>query len=363
MRAVIQRVTEAGVALTVRASVRSEHGLLVLLGVAQGDTEEDARWLASKCAGLRILEDAEGRMNDSVVESGGVVLLVSQFTLLADCRKGRRPSFTGAEDPGGGGGHVRPVRRAASCRGAHGRDRAVRCEDGRALVNDGPVTIILDSADRLKPRHGGDASMSCSLMDRLVTETPLILGSASPRRKRILEGLGLEFTVDVPDVRRVGSRRRDAGGARPTARVAQGRDGRSGGTRRAPSSPPTRSSCSTGSSWASPRDPEHAVEMLLSLRGRWHEVYTGVAAMRCSDGASAGGVEGTDVFIAYLVEDEIAAYVAGGEPLDKAGAYAIQDCGAALVEQVRGCFYNVVGLPVVRLCDVLKQLDCLNHKS
>ncbi len=204
--------------------------------------------------------------------------------------------------------------------------------------------------------------MNCSLMDRLVTESPLILGSASPRRKRILAGLGLEFTIDVPDVDESA-----ADGETPVEHVRRlawlkaatvaGRHEQG-----------TVISADTivvldGELLGKPEDPAHAVEMLLRLRGRWHEVYTGVTAMRCSDGATAGGVEGTDVFIRYLGEDEIAAYVAGGEPLDKAGYYAIQDCGAALVEQVRGCFYNVVGLPVVRLCDVLKQLDCLNHTS
>ncbi len=157
MRAVIQRVTEAGVTVDGESVGAIGRGLLVLLGVARGDTDEDARWLASKCAGLRILEDAEGRMNDAVVESGGAVLLVSQFTLLADCRKGRRPSFTGAEDP--------KVATAMCDRFAELlRAEGITVETGRfgakmavSLVNDGPVTIILDSADRRRPRRGGRA--------------------------------------------------------------------------------------------------------------------------------------------------------------------------------------------------------------
>ena len=203
--------------------------------------------------------------------------------------------------------------------------------------------------------------MKCVLMDSLVTESPLILGSASPRRKRILEGLGLEFTIDVPDVDETAF-----DGEKPVEHVRR-LAWLKAATVAGRYDEGTVIAADTivvvdGELLGKPRDPAQAVEMLLRLRGRWHEVYTGVAAMRCSDGASAGGVEGTDVFIRFLNEDEIAAYVAGGEPLDKAGSYAIQDCGAALVEQVRGCFYNVVGLPVVRLCDVLKQLDCLNHK-
>ena len=158
MKVVIQRVAEAGVTVDGESVGAIQRGLLVLLGVAQGDTDEDARWLAGKCAGLRVLEDADGRMNDSVVESGGSVLLVSQFTLLADCRKGRRPSFTGAEDP--------EVAEAMCDRFAELlRAEGLTVEMGRfgakmsvALVNDGPVTIVLDSADRLKPRRGGDAS-------------------------------------------------------------------------------------------------------------------------------------------------------------------------------------------------------------
>jgi len=155
MKAVIQRVAHANVAVDGETVGAIERGLLVLLGVAKGDTEEDARWLASKCAGLRIFEDAGGRMNDSVVESGGAVLLISQFTLLADCRKGRRPSFTGAEDP---------AVAEAMCDRFAGllRDEGLTVETGRfgakmavSLLNDGPVTIILDSSDRARPRRGG----------------------------------------------------------------------------------------------------------------------------------------------------------------------------------------------------------------
>ncbi len=155
MRAVIQRVIGAGVVVDGTTVGEIGLGLLVLLGIARGDTEEDARWLAAKCAGLRILEDADGHMNDSVLDAGGSVLLVSQFTLLADCRKGRRPSFTGAEDPAAA--EAMCARFAELLRG-----EGLVVETGRfgakmavSLVNDGPVTIVLDSADRLTPRRGG----------------------------------------------------------------------------------------------------------------------------------------------------------------------------------------------------------------
>ncbi len=132
-----------------------EGGLVVLLGVQDGDTEEDGRWLASKCAQLRIFEDDEGRMNRSVLETSGSVLLISQFTLLADCRKGRRPSFTRAARPQEGeelyerfAALLRSDGLAVST-GRFGARMAVE------LTNDGPVTIVIDSSDRHRSRGGG----------------------------------------------------------------------------------------------------------------------------------------------------------------------------------------------------------------
>ncbi len=202
--------------------------------------------------------------------------------------------------------------------------------------------------------------MNCSFVDKLITERPLVLGSASPRRRRILDGLALEFTVDPPDADETASD--DETAVEHVRRLSWLKAATVAGRRERG----TVIAADTvvvldGEMLGKPADPAEAVETLLRLRGRWHEVLTGVTVMRCSDGASAGAVERTEVLVRFLAEDEIADYVAAGEPLDKAGSYAIQDCGAALVEQVRGCFYNVVGLPVVRLCDVLKQLDTLNH--
>ncbi len=96
MRVVLQRVSQAGVTVNGDEVASIATGLVVLLGVAQDDSADDARYLAGKVAGLRIFEDDAGRMNRSVAEIGGGVLVVPQFTLLADCRKGRRPSFTAA---------------------------------------------------------------------------------------------------------------------------------------------------------------------------------------------------------------------------------------------------------------------------
>src|SRR5688572_26704384 len=99
MRACVQRVGRASVTVEGQVVGQIGRGLLVLLGVAQGDGEQDARYLADKIVGLRVFEDEQGKMNRSLVEAGGALLVVSQFTLLGDVRKGRRPSFTDAAPP------------------------------------------------------------------------------------------------------------------------------------------------------------------------------------------------------------------------------------------------------------------------
>jgi D-tyrosyl-tRNA(Tyr) deacylase len=145
MRAVIQRVTSASVTVEGEIIGAIEKGLLVLLGVAQEDTDDDARQMAEKVAQLRIFEDADGKMNLSVEEIGGAVLVVSQFTLLGDCRKGRRPSFIAAALP-------EVAERLYETFAANLGSRGLRVATGKfranmqvALVNDGPVTILLDS--------------------------------------------------------------------------------------------------------------------------------------------------------------------------------------------------------------------------
>lgn len=145
MRAVVQRVSRAKV--TVNDWIRGEIGLglLVLLGVGQDDTEADASYLAEKVAGLRIFEDADGKMNCSVVDVGGSVLVVSQFTLYGDVRRGKRPSFDAAAPPDS-------ARRLYEFFLERLGEAGLRCETGRfqemmhvELVNEGPVTILLDS--------------------------------------------------------------------------------------------------------------------------------------------------------------------------------------------------------------------------
>lgn len=148
MRAVVQRVSEAGVSVAGEQISRIGPGLLVLLGVEKGDDERAASYVAEKVAGLRIFEDQAGKMNLSVADSAGEVLVVSQFTLLADCRKGRRPGFTDAAPPELAEPlcdyFVGQLRQA----GLTVRTGRFRAEMAVALVNDGPVTILLDSQRR-----------------------------------------------------------------------------------------------------------------------------------------------------------------------------------------------------------------------
>jgi D-tyrosyl-tRNA(Tyr) deacylase len=153
MRAVVQRVTEARVEVDGAASGSIAHGLLVLLGVAHGDTRREAEWLAQKIANLRIFEDAEGKMNRSVLETGGAVLLVSQFTLLGDVRRGRRPSFTEAAAPEEADRLYQVTAEALRAQGVPVETGVFQAHMAVHLVNDGPVTLIVDT-----PREGHAAS-------------------------------------------------------------------------------------------------------------------------------------------------------------------------------------------------------------
>ena len=146
MRAVIQRVTRAKVTVDGTVTAEIERGLLVLLAIGKEDSELEADYVADKVAGLRLFEDGEGKMNRSIADAGGALLVVSQFTLYGDVRKGKRPSFDAAAPPARARElyeyFVARIRAAGLC-----------CETGRfqemmavELVNDGPVTILLDSA-------------------------------------------------------------------------------------------------------------------------------------------------------------------------------------------------------------------------
>jgi D-aminoacyl-tRNA deacylase len=145
MRAVVQRVSRAKVTINEWISGEIGHGLLVLLGVGHEDSESDATYLADKATGLRIFEDNDGKMNRSVLDVSGSVLVVSQFTLYGDVRRGKRPSFDAAAPP-------EQARRLYEFFVERIRATGLRCETGRfqemmqvELVNEGPVTILLDS--------------------------------------------------------------------------------------------------------------------------------------------------------------------------------------------------------------------------
>jgi D-tyrosyl-tRNA(Tyr) deacylase len=148
MRAVIQRVSEASVTIDGQTVGRIGRGLLVLLGVGQDDAEADARWLAEKVVKLRIFEDEAGKMNRDLAEVNGALLVVSQFTLYGDCRKGRRPTFIAAAQPDKAIPLYEAFLQAA-------RELGVPVETGRfgammrvSLINDGPVTLILESESK-----------------------------------------------------------------------------------------------------------------------------------------------------------------------------------------------------------------------
>jgi D-tyrosyl-tRNA(Tyr) deacylase len=149
VKALIQRVSKASVSISGEEVGRVERGLVVFLGVAEGDTEKDAQYLAQKIVSLRIFADAEEKFNLSALDIGGELLLVSQFTLLADTRKGRRPSFIGAAPP-------EKAEKLFDYFVGLARDSGLKVATGRfqqymqvEIHNDGPVTVMLDSREKL----------------------------------------------------------------------------------------------------------------------------------------------------------------------------------------------------------------------
>lgn len=153
MRVVLQRVSRAAVRVEGETVAEIGRGLLALVGIAEGDDTETVDKLAAKAAGLRIFADAAGRFGESVGEAGGAVLVVSQFTLISDLRKGRRPSFTGAARPEAAEplvGRFAEQLRGAGLPVAAGVFGAMMEVE---LVNDGPFTVVIDSGELDRPRR------------------------------------------------------------------------------------------------------------------------------------------------------------------------------------------------------------------
>ena len=145
MRAVVQRVKQAEVKVASRSKGIIGGGLMVLLGVHREDTSEDVNWMADKLVNLRIFEDDKGLMNRSLLDVGGEMMLVSQFTLLGDCRKGRRPSFVLAAGPEKAEDLYEYFVRLVRQKGINVKTGIFRAMMDVSLVNDGPVTLILES--------------------------------------------------------------------------------------------------------------------------------------------------------------------------------------------------------------------------
>ncbi len=146
MRAVVQRVDRASVTVDGRVTGSVQRGLMVLLGVAEGDTAKDLAYIVDKVCGLRIFEDEAGKMNLSVKDVGGAILAVSQFTLCGDCRHGKRPSFSSAAKPEVANAFYEQFVAACRAAGLSVETGVFRAHMLVELVNNGPVTILLDSS-------------------------------------------------------------------------------------------------------------------------------------------------------------------------------------------------------------------------
>ena len=153
MRVVLQRVSRAAVRVDGETVGEIGAGMLALVGVAESDDEAAADRIAAKVAGLRIFSDAEGRFNESVAEIGGAVLVVSQFTLISDVRKGRRPSFTGAARPELAEPLVERFAQQLEAEGLTVAQGVFGAMMEVELVNDGPFTVVIDSAELERPRR------------------------------------------------------------------------------------------------------------------------------------------------------------------------------------------------------------------
>ncbi len=374
MRALIQRVERAGVVVAGQNVGAVGSGLLVLAAVKHGDTDEDCDWIAGKIADLRIFGDEAGKMNLSVAETGGSVLLVSQFTLYGDVRKGRRPSFTGSAPPDMAVPMLDRLKARIEAAGVPVETGEFGAHMKVELLNDGPVTLMLDSEDR----RGAGGEDSSDSVDRAFVDTadtgamksdrfrllrdgsplrtvPIVLASSSPRRRDLLRDLGLPFSVQEPEVdESVGP------GTQPEvqAREVAVRKARAVGARMrecviiAADTIVTRD----GQVFGKPGDRVEAIDMLTHLSDGEHRVVTGVCVAHPASDLWFTRIVITVVRFRNVGEAEIRRYVDTGEPFGKAGAYAIQELGGLLVSGIRGDYSNVVGLPLGATLDLLDEL-------
>lgn len=191
-----------------------------------------------------------------------------------------------------------------------------------------------------------------------MTHPELVLASASPRRQELLRQIGLTFRVCPADIDEAAL----AAGPDPAAVAAATAQAKA----EAVAAANNREAVVLGADtvvalgrelFGKPADAAEAVSMLRRLAGQTHTVYTGVCLVQAATGKRAVAAEATRVTMRTLTDKEIRAYVASGEPLDKAGAYGIQGLGAVLVERIEGCYFNVVGLPLPRLCRMLEDFS------
>lgn len=188
---------------------------------------------------------------------------------------------------------------------------------------------------------------------------PLILASGSPRRRELLDLMGLTYTVETPDVD-------ESFSGRPSETVMEN-------SRRKAAAVAARHSDSiiiaadtlvfADGALGKPHTPERAKEMLRSLAGNWHHVYTGITVINTRSGRILRNVDKTRVHLVPMTEQEIDAYVATGEPLDKAGAYGIQGMGGMFVDRIDGSYSNVVGLPMSMLRIMLAQVGGVDERG
>lgn len=361
MRALLQRVTSASVTVDGETLGAVGPGLLVLAGVKSGDTAEDCEWMAAKIAGLRIFPDDAGRMNRSVVEAGGSVLLVSQFTLCGDVRKGRRPSFDRAAKPEEAVPLLDALRGHLEAAGLSVATGKFGAHMSVELVNDGPVTIWVDSEDRRRGAETSGRGGIRAVRQHLVAEgsplrrANLVLASASPRRRALLAEIGLEFSVepvDVDEKTNVPADPAEHATVLAERKAAAAAAGRAEGIVLAADTIVVLEERIYGK----PRSENEAMRMLLELSGQEHTVLTGVCVRHAASGFSRTGLVSTRVRFHVLDKDEVRRYVATGEPMDKAGAYAIQGRGRLLVAGIDGDYTNVVGLPVGVTLDLLEEV-------